>query len=457
MTSVQQPSSGRDRLFTYRRKLLRIIVIVFFGGVGYIGLTLTHAASFAVAIEAENGTLGGNATQVSDASASGSAAVKFGDVASCAVSGATGGTQSTTYAVGAPVSGDNTAAIQDVINAAAAAGGGTVTLQAGTYSVDGHIVLKSNVTLEGAGMFSTILQAGPQFMSTMDDGGYPVIATDGASNVTIESLEANQDADGLSSVGAVNENTSGRLSAYVVDVVNSNNVIVQHVAVRDQFTYSLVANASTNFCFRYNNVEQNPAVNGKFDQLDGIHILDSAYGDVLDNYVDQRYDGATDGDDGLVAHTLQGSTENDITFAGNVVRGGSNGNDMQLAPGGEISNIKIENNEFYGGPFGIRTGIYESGSNDVANITITGNNIHNNQPGSAYPDGGEAIDVGGIEAGGGLKSATGVVVENNEQCQATDNGSDGPFYVLSGTSNVVANNTTYTGCSDAPGSNPASN
>ncbi|MGO9973539.1 MAG: glycosyl hydrolase family 28-related protein [Solirubrobacteraceae bacterium] len=381
--------------------------------------------------------------------------------AHCAVSGATGATGKTVYnAAGSPYNAvgraqtDDTTALQSAINAASAGGGGIVTLPSGTFLINGHLVMKSNVALEGAGMAATVIKAGPNFMSTTDDGGYPVIATDGARNVTIEDLEVDQSADTLYAAGRVNENTPGRLSAYLLDVLNSTNVIVQNVATRHPFTYSLVANASNHFCFRHDNVEQNPDVNGDFNQLDGIHILDSSYGDVLANYVDQRYNGATDGDDGLVAHSINASTH-DITYADNVVRGGNNGNDMQIAPGPEIFNIQILNNEFYGGPFGIRSGVYSSGANTVANITIEGNKIHNNVGGNAYPDGGEAIDIGGTEAGGGLVGASDVTIENNEQCNASDSGADGAFFVRAGTGNVIVNNTTYTGCTDGPSSNPA--
>lgn len=60
---------------------------------------------------------------------------------------------------------DDTAAIQATIDAAAAAGGGEVVLAAGTYIVsggeepsDGCLMLKSNVTLSGAGMGETVIK-----------------------------------------------------------------------------------------------------------------------------------------------------------------------------------------------------------------------------------------------------------------------------------------------------------
>lgn len=414
------------------------------------------AGLYAVAAMA-SGTVSGSAKVVSASGASGGKAVEFeagtaasmptpaaaptaptSSLAACTTSNATGaGAPSFAVNVGAPVAngGNSATEIQNAINTASShAGGGRVVLAAGTYTITQSIDMGSNVDLTGAGESSTTLVAANT--ANVD----PMVTTKNSSNDTVENVTVNQ--NGSSSA------SSQSLASYLIEARGGTNILFQDVATRDPSTYSMVAVNATDFCFRNNNVEQDPSENGKYDQLDGIHVLDSSFGDVLDNYVDQRFDGATDGDDGLVAHTI-GSTTHDITYAYNVVRGGSNGNDMQIAPGYEIYNIKILDNEFYGGPFGIRTGIYGTGTNNIANITITGNNIHNNTPGNAYDNGGEAIDIGGSEAGGGLLGATDITIKNNVECDASDNGADGAFSTISGSGNVVSGNTTYTGCTDA--------
>jgi polygalacturonase len=45
---------------------------------------------------------------------------------------------------------DDTSAIQNAIDTASSAGGGVVTLPAGTFLINGHLVVKSNVKLAGA-------------------------------------------------------------------------------------------------------------------------------------------------------------------------------------------------------------------------------------------------------------------------------------------------------------------
>ena len=319
---------------------------------------------------------------------------------------------------------DNTSPIQGAINAAASAGGGVVALPAGTFLINGHLILKNNVKLTGVGP-TTVLKAGPKFLdSTGPDGGYPIVTTAGASNVTIANLTADQ------SGGVLNGNTSpnNRLTVYLIDVRNSHNVVIDGVYTRNPFTYSIAVVGSDDFCVGHCNTRV--ATSGRYNQLDGIHILDSNTGQVIDNYVNQRV--GTDGDDGLVAHTI-GAPVYNVLYANNTVLGGSNGDGMQLAVGNyPIYNVTIRNNEFYDSPFGIRTGYYDSGTNGaVHNITISGNYIHDLRPGKAFPDGGNAIDISGF---GAIAPVTYIKVMNNRTCKA------GIITVVSGVGNTVAQN-----------------
>ena len=101
-------------------------------------------------------------------------------------------------------------------------------MPAGTYRIDGHLVLKSNVELTGAGP-ATVIKAGPAFLATKGpDGGFPLITTAGAHNVTIGNLTADQSADTLKAA-----DQPSRLSAYLIDVRDSVNVVVSGVHARD--------------------------------------------------------------------------------------------------------------------------------------------------------------------------------------------------------------------------------
>ena len=349
----------------------------------------------------------------------------------CAKSGATGSSATTTYSVTTTVNdaGDDTSAIQNRINAAGAAGGGVVKLVAGTYIINGKLRMANNVKLEGAGP-ATILKAGPNFLSTTGpSGGYPIITTNRAVNTTITNLTADHSGNTL----PVSINMGERLDEYVVDVRGGSNNLVDGVHVRNPFTYSIVAVATTKFCIR--NSTTIVATSGKYDQLDGIHVLDSSFGDVISNTIDQRV--GTDGDDGLVAHTINGTTH-DINYIGNKVRGGHRGNSMQLAVGNySIYNLKIADNEFYGAPYGIRTGYYDNRTGSVNGVTLTGNYIHDLKAGYAFPDGSyDAIHIGGF---GALGPITNVVATNNKACAA------GKIYVAPGTGNLNQNNSVQSG------------
>ena len=270
-----------------------------------------------------------------------------------------------------------------------------------------------------------MLKAGPKFLdSTGPDGGYPIVTTAGASNVTIANLTADQSGDVLNGNAA----PDNRLTAYLIDVRNSHNVVVDGVYTRNPFTYSIAVVGSNDFCIVHCNTRV--ATSGRYNQLDGIHVLDSNTGQVIDNYVNQRV--GTDGDDGLVAHTI-GAPVYDVLYANNTVLGGSNGDGMQLAVGNyPIYNVTIRNNEFYDSPFGIRTGYYDSGTNGaVHNIIISGNYIHDLRPGKAFPYGGNAINIGGF---GAIAPVTYINVTNNRACKA------GLIKVVNGAGNTITQN-----------------
>ena len=296
-------------------------------------------------------------------------------------------------------------------------------MPAGTYRIDGHLVLKSNVELTGAGP-ATVIKAGPAFLATKGpDGGFPLITTAGAHNVTIGNLTADQSADTLKAA-----DQPSRLSAYLIDVRDSVNVVVSGVHARDPFTYSIAVVGSSDFCV--SRCTTRVATSGRYDQLDGIHVLDSHVGQVIGNDIDQR--AGTDGDDGLVAHTISAPVY-DVLYADNTVRGGDRGDGMQLAVGRfPIYDVTIRDNDFWGSPYGIRTGYWATASTGtVTDISITGNYVHDLVPGLAFPHGGDAVDIGGFGAVGQVSN---VVIAGNTVCRA------GAIIVARGAGNVVANN-----------------
>jgi len=334
---------------------------------------------------------------------------------SCSAQGSTATSEVAATAANPNGASDAYSAIQNAIDAAGAAGGGVVALPAGTFMIDHYLALENNVELTGSGP-ATVIKAGPGFLSNQaPGGGYPLITTAGASGTTISDLTADQ--SGI----ALNGNVSGRLSAYAVESLNSSDVIIDDVYVRNPFTYSIAIVGSTDFCVENSNVAVSTA--SRYNQLDGIHVLDSNSGQVINNVVES-------GDDGLVAHSI-GAPVFNVLYANNKVRGGATDAGLDLAVGNfPIYGITIEDNDFYGSLYGIRTGYYDNRTGSVNNISISGNYIHGLSQGANSP----AIDIGGAN---GLGPIDNVAITNTQICHT------GPISLQPGPGNSV---TGTTGC-----------
>lgn len=332
---------------------------------------------------------------------------------SCSATGSSATMRLTVPRLDADGTRDDFSAIQNAINLAGQRGGGIVSLPAGTFMIDSHLVMRNNVELTGVGP-ATVIKAGPGFLATQGPGGgYSLITTAGASNVTIADLTANQSGQTL------NGNVPARLSGYVVEGLYSSNVLINGVYVRDPFTYSIAMVRSADFCIVNCNVKVTTA--NLYNQLDGIHILDSHSGQVIGNTI-------RSGDDGMAAHTI-GAPVYDVLFADNKVFGGETDAGLQFAIGGfPIYGVEVEDNDFYGSLYGIRVGYYGS-SATVSNILISANYIHNLAEGDRFP----AIDLdGGLGSGDSIKDTT---VIGNRICRA------GAITVEPGAGNAVTKTT----------------
>ena len=114
----------------------------------------------------------------------------YGTVSKNSVTGNTGGSHNLNNGFTLPVNaltvnvpaGAATAAIQNAIDQVSAAGGGTVNLAAGTYSLTAPIKMKSNVTLNGAGTPATSIAITGNFTGI----GH---ASEGLCNLTVQNLK----------------------------------------------------------------------------------------------------------------------------------------------------------------------------------------------------------------------------------------------------------------------------
>jgi hypothetical protein len=283
-------------------------------------------------------------------------------IARCAAMGATSTEEIPIIGLPADARSDAAPAIQAAIRAAMRNGGGVVRLPKGEFTIGAPLRLGPGVKLAGSGA-ETIVRRGATFLDTEGPyRGHPMITTDNAPNVTIADLVVDQRAQ------EVDVEIERRLHESMIDVRRSSNALVDRVITRNPFAYSIGVAGSTAFCVMRS--ETSAASRQLYDQLDGIHVLDSSVGIVAANRVDQRM--GSDGDDGLAAHTI-GAPVHDVIFADNEVRGGVHGNGMQFAAGDfPIFDILVTRNRFWGAPKGVRTGYY-SGPTHVQGVVISDN------------------------------------------------------------------------------------
>lgn len=110
------------------------------------------------------------------------------------------------------------AEIESAINAANAAGGGTVLLLEGTYNISTSIDLHDDVTLIGAGQEATIL-----FVPNSTDSAFPVVLVSGDDNVRLSGFSI----DG-NNANNTTDNTDG------VQIAGSSaNTVIDHVTSRN--------------------------------------------------------------------------------------------------------------------------------------------------------------------------------------------------------------------------------
>lgn len=346
----------------------------------------------------------------------------------------TGATNPTVRATIGTPSGDMAPAIQGAINRASAAGGGIVALGPGSYRLGSRLTMATGVELAGSGEDGTTLQ-----IETPDTG---VITTGGASDTTIADLTVDQNGQHLSSASG-----GGNPAYYEVMIDGGTNNIVERVRLVNPVNYMLDEDDDASaFCVRDSAMLVNGAESkyrdNAYAHLDGIHIDGGSNGDILGNYVDERENGATDGDDALVAQSYT-ANQSHVAFVGNVARGGNNGDCLQFALGPDsIADDTVSGNELWGCPFGVRTGGYAPGGS-ITGTTVAGNNIHNLVAGQgdsgSFPGGGEAIELGGFLTSG--QSAGSDSVTGNFVCSA------GSVVPESGVS--IAGTVHYAGCGDA--------
>lgn len=272
---------------------------------------------------------------------------------------------------------DDTAAMQAAIDAASAAGGGTVFVPTGTYIVsageepsDGCLMLKSNVHMEGEGAGKTtvkVADGSDTKITGVIRSAYGEETHDfGLSNLTIDGNR---------------EHTTGKIDGWFNGYIpgkdgHDSNVTLSGVEIKDCSGYGFDPHEQT-----INMLIENCVSHG--NGLDGF---------VADYMIDTKYVNNVAYDNDRHGFNIVTST-NDFTMTGNVAYG-NGGNGIVVQRGSENIpspyNVTIEGGNVYNNG---AEGVLVKLSSDV---TVTGVNIHDN--------GGAGVRIYG---------STGVIVTGN--------------------------------------------
>ncbi|MBA1244267.1 putative Ig domain-containing protein [Pseudomonas japonica] len=323
---------------------------------------------------------------------------------------------------------DDTAAIQATIDAAAAAGGGTVFVPTGTFIVsageepsDGCLMLKSNVYMEGAGAGLTtvkVADGSDTKITGVIRSAYGEETHDfGLSNLTID---GNRD------------NTTGKIDGWFNGYIpgkdgHDSNVTLSGVEIKDCSGYGFDPHEQT-----INMLIENCVSHG--NGLDGF---------VADYMIDTKYVNNVAYDNDRHGFNIVTST-NDFTMTGNVAYG-NGGNGIVVQRGSENIpspyDVTIEGGSVYNNG---AEGVLVKLSSDV---TVTGVNIHDNGGSGVRIYGSTDVTItGNTLTNNGLKAPVPEVVIQSYDDTA---GVSGKFFP--GSDNLITDNTITGGANSTYG------
>lgn len=228
--------------------------------------------------------------------------------------------------------------IQEAMDAAETAGGGTVYLLAGTFTISTILQIPAEVRLIGSGIDTTIIKAVNSYSSLGPSNGRTMIKA--KVNPCSDSEIAHITWDGnATNIAGVTSDGTHRL----VDIHYAENFRFHDCKVIDSINYAIH--------FRFADglwIERNYIYTGThttYDECDGIHVTSSDNFFIVDNFIDTYgVDGTGSGDDAIAVR----SADNSIpvrygVVKGNIIRSGSRGIAL-VAANDDCENIDVIGN-----------------------------------------------------------------------------------------------------------------
>lgn len=235
--------------------------------------------------------------------------------------------------------------INAAITAVNAAGGGVVILKPGTYTIADRIILQSKVELVGSGADTTYIICGTTYYTTSTagpSGGMAMVVANSSSGSRISdvtmsgfTLDMNEPNLAGSFSGAAHHN---------VDFWYGDNIRFSDCKCLNGVAWTIYFNLCTSVW-----IERNYILGGQsttHNQNDGIHVRNTQYFFIRDNYVNTNGSG-TGGDDCIVFVTDTLATADTAygTVTGNVIGGsGSRGIISEIGGSYNVRDVVVADN-----------------------------------------------------------------------------------------------------------------
>jgi parallel beta-helix repeat protein len=291
--------------------------------------------------------------------------------------------------------GESESTIQSAIDTASSKGGGTVTLDSGTYTITTPIVLKSNVTLTGDGKNSTILQRS----SSSDLGLSCSVITaisGGLSNVIVKSLTIDgNDIVDPSTTPAADSWHNGGIVVTDGSSSNTNDKLLFDDIIVENSTMGFHIKGTKNLTVQNSDFINN---GGCYDYWHNMYLRRVSYTNI---YNCNMY-GSTSGN-GLNVSYSDNVTVSYCNSYNNYFRG------LRFA---DSSYIDVFNCEVYGNKTGDGIILNTDSKTGVSNFRLETNTVSNNHgygilTNSACSNGGVGHNVDGRGNSNGFKSLAG--------------------------------------------------
>ncbi|WP_083837602.1 right-handed parallel beta-helix repeat-containing protein [Paenibacillus sp. Aloe-11] len=248
------------------------------------------------------------------------------------------------------------ATIQAAINCASAAGGGTVTLEKGSYSIKKPIYLKSNVTIAGAGKGNTVLQIDANLGA---NGALTSNNSNPAENIIIKNLTV----DGVAATEPDKASSHEKITNYGILLDGSSYV-------NDKVLFDNIEIKNTNMGLHIKGSSNVTVQNSEFHDNGGsIDYWHNVYLRRVTNVLIQNCDiYKSNSGNGINISYSDHVTVDSSKIYDNYFRG------VRVAVG---SYVDVTNNEVHGNKTGDGI-IYNSEESGVTNFRIINNTVSNN-------------------------------------------------------------------------------